>query len=146
MSARWPVAITVGLLAAAWLRAGDAGKELERFTGTWVAVSVERDGTKLPDAEAKKFQLTVKGEKYTFRTGDEVVEGTHKLDPTKKPKQIDAVRSKGPKAGEVIKGIYELDGETFRVCFAAAGKDRPTAFSSKDSGGHRLMVFHRQKE
>lgn len=126
-------------------RADDAGKELEKFAGEWVAEAVEREGRQLSEGEVKKVRLTVKGEKYTFRMGDQVIEGTHKLDPSKTPKQIDAVRTKGPDAGKTLRGIYELDDTTYRVCFAAPDKDRPTKFSSKEGGGVRVLTFKRAK-
>ena len=98
----------------------------------------------LPKVGNYTVKLTVDGEKYTFHVRDMVIEGTHKLEPTKKPKQIDAVRSKGPDAGKTLKGIYELDDKTFKVCFGAAGKDQPTEFATKEGDGHRLLTFERQ--
>src|SRR4051812_11996224 len=87
----------VAFLAGADAPKDDAAKkELERFSGTWKAVSVVRDGEDVPREEAGKITLTVKGEKYTFKTGSQTVEGTHKLDPSKRPRTIDAVRTKGP--------------------------------------------------
>src|SRR5262245_30371131 len=100
--------------------------ELEKFTGTWKGASVVQDGKEMPKAEAEAVKLVVAGEKYTLKIGDQDIEGTHNLDPTKKPKQIEAVRTKGPNKGEKMLGIYELEGDTFKVCFAAPGKDRPT--------------------
>jgi uncharacterized protein (TIGR03067 family) len=137
-------ALTLGLTANA---ADDTAKdELAKFTGTWAGVSVIQDGKELPKAEAEAVRLTVEGEKYTFKTGDQEAEGTHKLDPTKKPKQIDAVRTKGPHKGEKMLGIYELTGGTFKVCFGAPGKeDRPTEFKSAAGSGHRLIVLKRVK-
>ena len=42
-------------------------------------------------------------------------------------------------------GIYELEGDTFKVCFAAPGKaDRPTEFKSAAGSGHRLLVLKRE--
>src|SRR4051794_35167714 len=79
--------------------------ELKKFTGTWQAVSVFRDGR---EVQEEKVILTVKGEKYALQTGKEAVEGTHKLDPAKKPKTIDAVRTAGPDKGKTLLGIYEL--------------------------------------
>ena len=116
--------------------------ELKKFTGTWQAVSVFRDGR---EVQEEKVILTVKGEKYTLQTGKETVEGTHKLDPTRKPKTIDAVRTAGPDKGKTLLGIYELTNDTFKICVAAPGKDRPTEFASKPGSGTRLMVFKRQK-
>jgi len=73
------------------------------------------------------------------------INSTHKLDPTKKPKQIDAVRREVPQAGETLKGIYTLDSDTFKVCFAPPGKDRPTEFSTKAGTGFRLLELKRVK-
>lgn len=138
--------LVAGVLCVAVSRAEkDASKELKKYTGTWAAVSVEHDGKKLSAEDVKTVKLTVDGEKYTFHLRDMVIEGTHKVDPTKKPKQIDAVRSKGPHAGETLKGIYELTDKTFKVCFAAPGKDRPTEFATKEGDGHRLLSFKREK-
>lgn len=138
--------LAVGVLGVAVARAEkNADKELKKYTGSWLAVAVEHDGTKAPEEEVKKVKLTVDGEKYIFHVRDMVIEGTHKLDPTKKPKQIDAVRSKGPDAGKTLKGIYELDDKTFKVCFGAAGKDRPTEFATKEGDGRRLLTFERKK-
>ena len=92
-----------------------------------------------------KVTLVVKGNHYTYHMGKEVIQGTHKLDPSKTPKQIDAVRSNGPHAGEELKGIYTLEGDTYKACFGAPGKEHPTEFSSTSSGGHRLIVMHREK-
>jgi uncharacterized protein (TIGR03067 family) len=123
-----------------------AKKELEKFGGTWKAVTVVRDGKEAPPDEVAKTTLTVKGEKYTFRVGDETIEGTHKLDPTKSPREIDAVRTEGPDKGKPILGVYELTDDTFKVCFAPAGKERPAEFASKAGSGNRLMTFKRDKK
>jgi uncharacterized protein (TIGR03067 family) len=140
------LAVVVGVLAAT-ASADDVAvkKELETFTGSWQAVAVEHDGKQAPEEQVKSVKLTVRGDKYAFQDGEQVIEGTHKLDPSKDPKQIDAIRSKGPDAGKTIRGIYILDALTFKVCFAPAGKDRPTAFATKEGEGQRLLIFKRVK-
>ncbi|MBA4189311.1 MAG: hypothetical protein C0467_15045 [Planctomycetaceae bacterium] len=122
-----------------------AKAELEKYTGTWKGVSIIQDGKELPKAEAEAVKLVVTGEKYTFKIGDVEVEGIHKVDPTKKPKLIEAVRSKGPSKGEKLLGIYELTDDTYKVCFGAPGKERPTEFKSEAGSGTRLMTFKREK-
>jgi len=137
-----------GLLAFALLLAG-AGrgdeKDTKAFDGTWQAVSMVQDGKEVPKEDVEKVTLTVKGERYTLKTGGEPVEGTHKLDPSKKPRTIDATRSTGPDKGKTMLGIYELTEDTFKVCFAPPGKDRPTEFASKAGSGNRLIVMKRVK-
>ena len=124
----------------------DAKAELERFTGTWKGVSVVRDGKQIPKAEAEAIRLVVTGEKYALTEGKEEIEGTHKVDPTKKPKEIDAVRTKGPNKGETLKGIYELSEDTFVVCFAAPGQDRPKELKAEGGPGLRVLAFKREKK
>src|SRR3954447_25270074 len=141
------VALAAGLLLAADKPAGDgASGELKKFTGTWHAVSIERDGKKVPKEEVDKVHLMVQGHKYTLKSGDHTIAaGAHKLDPSRSPKQIDAVRSDGEHKGQTMKGIYELTEDTFKVCFGEPGKGRPTEFSSKEGGGHRVIVMKRAK-
>lgn len=143
-SAFW--AFALALLGAA-RASGDAAKdELSAFSGTWKATSAVIDGKELSKDDAGKITLTVKGEKYAFKGADgATAEGTHKLDPSSKPKQLDASRTSGKGKGEKILGIYELNKDTYRVCLAAPGKPRPTEFSSKKGSGHRLLTFKRVK-
>src|SRR5947209_4994846 len=68
---------------------GGAAGEVKKFTGTWQAVSIERDGRKAPAAEVEKVRLTVRGDHYTLTVGDQTIQGTHKLDPSTSPKHID---------------------------------------------------------
>jgi uncharacterized protein (TIGR03067 family) len=141
--------LAVGLLSAGLVagegpgedRAGDA----KRFEGTWQAVSVTHDGKELAKEKTEKMTLTVKGDRYTLKTASETIEGTHKLDPSKDPRTIDALRSAGPDRGKKILGIYELTGDMYKVCFAPPGKARPTEFSSKEGSGNRLIVMKREK-
>jgi uncharacterized protein (TIGR03067 family) len=129
--------------------------ELTRFTGTWKGVSANRDGKDIPKPEAEAYRLVVAGEKYTLTgEGGETVEGTHKLRPTGKTGgtaggtagEIDAVRTKGPHKGEPLKGLYQLTEDTFVVCFAAPGKDRPAELKPTGGPGLRVLAFKREKK
>ena len=136
------VALAIGVSA----QAADEKDELAKFKGKWKGVSLVADGKDVPKADAEAMLLTVEGEKYTLKIGGEDVEGMQKLDPSKTPKQIEAVRTKGSNKGDKMVGIYELSDDTFKVCFAAPGKtDRPKEFKSEAGSGHRLYVFKREK-
>jgi uncharacterized protein (TIGR03067 family) len=139
-------ALAFGLTATADEKK-DAKAELDKLTGTWKGVSVVREGKPIPKAEAEAYRLVVTGEKYTLTgEGSETIEGTHKVDPTKKPKEIDAVRTKGPNKGETLKGLYELTEDSFVVCFAAPGKDRPKELKADGGPGLRVLTFKREKK
>jgi uncharacterized protein (TIGR03067 family) len=122
-----------------------AKKDLAKFQGNWQLISMERDGKKTTDEDAKKITLTVQGDKFVLRKDAVIIsEGTMTPDPTKKPKEIDETITTGPNKGKVFSAIYEINDEHHKICFAAAGKERPTAFSS--SGGQLLQVWKREKK
>src|SRR5216683_790481 len=114
--------------------APDKGKpDKEKIQGTWIIVSFKlwddkgREIDLVKEAKGdggekmaqlikeKKLKWVFTGEKLTFSGGDETPSFKYKLDPSKKPKTIDAVVSDK----ETRKGIYTLDGKELRLCFEA---------------------------
>ena len=139
------VLIAVILLAAADPTDDVAKKDLEMFQGNWQLISAERDEKKTPQEDAKKITLTIQGNKFVLRKDAVILsEGTMTLGATKKPKEIDETITTGPNKGKVFSAVYEIDAEHHKICFAAAGKVRPTAFSS--GNGQVLQVWQREKK
>ena len=68
------VAVVAALGLPALAEDKGAKEELARFTGTWVGVSVVRDGKEMPADQAEKIKLVVKGEKYTYHVGGMEIE------------------------------------------------------------------------
>lgn len=149
--------LTIGCLLAGFGSAGALGddpddafkEELKALAGTWKAVSIETDGKKAPEDILKQVVMTRdESGKTVIRRGDMVVlEATvKKLDPSKKPKTIDTEQTVGENKGKTIQGIYEIDGNTLRVCLAPPGKERPSEFSAKAGSGNSLAVYRREKK
>ena len=142
---------TLGLIASGGTGPGaddkaDIEKELKTFQGTWTFESVEAGGKKLPADQFKGITVTFEGDKYVVKRGDEVVEAaTQKLDPSKSPKALDVTVAEGPNKGAVMLGIYEISGDTLKVCFDPEGKKRPTQFKS-ESGSQTFVVHKRVKK
>jgi uncharacterized protein (TIGR03067 family) len=139
MRIRLMALLAVGLLIAAAPKDDKGAKDLKNLEGTWKLVAGERDGEKAPEEFLKNSSLTIKAGKYDVKLGDNTVEGTLKLDPSKKPKTLDAVES----ADRTYLGIYELKGDEFKVCLAQPGGDRPKEFSTAAGSGHMLFVWKR---
>lgn len=60
---------------------------------------------------------------------------------------LDTEVTAGDQKGKTIQGIYEIDGDTLRVCVVLPGKgERPTEFSGKGGSGCNLTVYERQKK
>ena len=125
----------------------DVEKELKKFQGTWTFESSEMGGQKMPADELKTAVLTFEGAKHTVKNGDKVIQtGTQTIDPAKSPKTIDVTITEGPSKGTVMLGIYELDGDTLKVCFDFGGKTRPTEFKSPPGSQTFLNVHKRVKK
>ena len=123
-------------------------KELQAFQGTWRLDSKGEAGKKFSEEEIKDVIGTVDGSgKVSVRRGDKILgEGTIKLDPTKKPKAIDITFTAGERKGQMVLGIYEIEGDTFRVCVARPGDERPAEFSAKAGSGRTLVAYQREKK
>ena len=140
------MAVAVGFLIVVGGEAGDdAKKELKTFQGTWILVSAERDGKKVPDEKGTKLVIT--GNKYALTQESSAVIGhlgTFSLDSAKKPKATDVTVTVGTDKGKTFLGIYELSSDDYKVCFAPPGKERPKEFISV--GGNLLQVWKREKK
>lgn len=122
-------------------------KETKKFQGNWTIESSEAGGQKIPAEQLKEFLVIYEGDKHTLKFGDKVFQtGTHKLDPSKSPKAIDMTMTDGPSKGTVMLGIYEIDGDTMKVCFDPQGKKRPTEFKTDATSGYFLNVHKRVKK
>ena len=131
----------LGVLGAlqtyATLRSEPPKSDKETLQGTWLLVSEERNGEKLPKEKIQGGKFIFADDKITWLAEQETVtrKGTFTIDPEKKPKEIDLT------FGDItVKGIYELKGNTLKVVIAERG--RPTEF---DSTGGGLLVFERKK-
>jgi uncharacterized protein (TIGR03067 family) len=141
------------MLLNATVVAGDAKddaikKERMRYAGTWQVESVEVDGNKFPDEQAKTFKVIneADGKWAIEQDGKVIARGTSVIDPTKKVKTVDLTQTEGAATEQTLLGIYELTDDTRKVCFAPPGKDRPTEFSSPAGSGHLLVVLKKEKK
>ena len=147
MSVRVLLVLSAGLGLLGSAAGGDrdaAQKELDGFQGEWTLVSATRDGKDMPAERVNGYQNTVKGDKFTINAeGKTAEEGTMKLDPGKKPKEVELILAGGDKTAL---GIYELSGDTYKLCYAPPGKDRPKEFGAKEGTGYTLSVWQRKKK
>jgi uncharacterized protein (TIGR03067 family) len=127
-----------------------ATTQLRALAGTWQPVSAENNGV-----PASVGQLTGRvwirrpdGRWTMLLDGKAVVEWTIKaIDSKKSPKTIDIEISAGAYKGVVYLGIYELKGDTLRICFALPDKPvRPTDFSAARGSVRALTEFRRVKQ
>jgi RNA polymerase sigma factor (sigma-70 family) len=125
-------------------QAAKGKSDQDLLQGTWTAVSVVMRGQQELQEKVKEGTLTFDGaEKLLFTHGPERIEFTYTLDPAKSPKEIDLTEAadKG-----VHKGIYELKGDSLKICSAHPPLDRPTEFTSPEGQNVILIVLKRAKK
>src|SRR5690349_9378008 len=105
--------------------APSAKDDSKKMQGNWKPVTAELGGKPFPDDILKTMKLVVTDGKYTVTVGEQTDEGRVKLDPTKKPRAVDIVGTKGPNQGKTIPAIYEFTDTTLRVCYDLSGTARP---------------------
>jgi uncharacterized protein (TIGR03067 family) len=117
----------------------------ELIQGTWVHTSIEYDGTEMkagPEfAAVKDAKLSFKGDTVSLSASSGVGsktpqrKGTFALDPDREPPTLDiavADPEKGPGAVTVLL-LYEVNGDTLRLCGSRTEGTRPKEFTSKDN-------------
>jgi uncharacterized protein (TIGR03067 family) len=135
------VILVFWLPARAW--SADAKEDSKKMEGTWLPIEAELGGQKFPDEVLKTIKLTLGDGSYTVNVIDK---GTVKLEPTKKPKAMDIVGTEGPNKGKTIPAIYELQGDTLRICYDLSGKNRPTEFKTEKDSKQFLVSYKREKK
>ena len=118
----------------------------EAFDGTWIPTSAELAGKPFPADIRKSMKLVIKDDKYTVTVGDKADMGTVKLNPSAKPQEMDITGTEGPNKGKTFLCIYELKGDTLRVCYDLGGKKRPTEFKTEAGTQLFLVEYKRQKQ
>jgi uncharacterized protein (TIGR03067 family) len=158
MLKRLAILLSVGLVVTGFGRSEIRGdeqeedafkKELKALAGTWKPISSETDGNKAPEERLKDSRM-IRDEtgKVVGKRGDMVMlEGmVKKIEATKKPKTMDTLVTAGELKGKTIQGIYELEGDTLKVCVVLPDRgERPTEFSGKAGSGCSLTVYKREK-
>jgi uncharacterized protein (TIGR03067 family) len=146
--------------------------EMKRLTGTWEQVSFVDDGAKVPLPRRGRARLTITPDgKFTVQAGTLRVSpivssaiiplqrgmGRIMFNPSWRPKwvavfhEVMPARSRPRNGAQADRarpwtGVYELDGDTLRLCLAPPGKKRATKLESKEGSGLSLEVWKRVKE
>ena len=145
--------ITAWAMAGAFvLSGGDAADAIKKdkaaLKGTWKVTASVSKGDKATADEIKDLFLIFRGDAILVREDGKAQENFfYALDALKKTKEIDLILKVGPQKGRVDRGIYEIDGDTLRICIQS-NKDspRPRDFRSPAGSDLWLVTLQRSKE
>jgi uncharacterized protein (TIGR03067 family) len=126
--------------------AADDTDDAKAIQGNWKPVKAELAGQPMPDAVLKIISLKLDSGKYEVLVGNEPDRGTCVLDPASKPKGMTITGTEGPNRGKTFPAIYELNGDTLRICYDLSGTKRPAEFKSVAGTQLYLVTYNRKKE
>lgn len=113
--------------------------------GTWLPTKAEIGGKPMGNDFITTTTLKLDNGKYLVTVAGHPDNGAYTIDPTLKPRTIDITGTEGPNAGKKIPAIYELHGNTLRICYGLGGIARPTEFKSPTNTSCFLVTYKRQK-
>ena len=120
-------------------------KDPPTLVGEWLGESGVRGGKPENPPPGTSLTFTADG-KVMFKEGGDAKpeEGSYKSDPKKTPGEIDITPPDAPK-GEMLRGIYKIEGDTLTMCFSLRG-ERPTEFASPPGTEVMLITCKRAKK
>jgi uncharacterized protein (TIGR03067 family) len=119
----------------------------DRLQGRWTVLSGESNGELV---NKDKIRATVvvfeKTRLYVEDKGhNKLWVMTFKLDPTKKPKTISMKLEEGKYKGASSGGIYALEGEYLKLCYALPNGKKPTSFKTARGSHDNSFLLKRSK-
>lgn len=117
--------------------------DLKKLQGTWNIVALETDGHAMADAASMGAKIVIDGDRFSSVSMGAVYKGVVRLDAAQKPKAFDLEFTEGPEKGNTNYGIYELDGDIWKICLNTLGKGRPKKFGTAAGSGLALETLTR---
>ena len=128
------------------LGAGEEKSDLDRMQGVWVVASLTEEGKAVPAEEIDVLEVTVEKDAFTVtEKGKPVVKYQMKLNPTKKPKEVDFTHLAGEDKGKTEPGIYTFEKDQLKLVLDEKKKGRPTAFAGKEAATYSVMVLKKKE-
>jgi uncharacterized protein (TIGR03067 family) len=140
------------LVAAPVPKDKEKPKDEDAILGTWKPDKFDNGGGPGGPAPGELDKMRFVFEKdgvlrVTGGPGGEEMKGTFRLDPTAKVKALDLVVTEPGGNGQVqtILGVYELDGDTLKLCFGEGPKQPRPEEVKADGKRVAVVTFSREK-
>jgi uncharacterized protein (TIGR03067 family) len=142
-------AVLVLLSICFMLTSAQAADDRASMNGVWKPAQAELGTRPMPAPVLKNITLKMDGANYQVtemtERGPSVDKGTLQFDITASPKGMVVRGVDGPNKGKTFPAIYELDGDTLRICYDLSGKKRPAEFKTQPGTLLYLVTYHRVK-
>ncbi len=135
--------------AASGASAGSGSPAPTGLDGAWKATAAELGGATHPfEALGPLAHMEISGNTIRYKVqGVDFAEGTIQIDPSQQPKTM-VIRTtilQGRTRGKTDEAhaIYELSGNTLKLCSFDSIGQRPTALQSRPGSGDLLITYQR---
>ncbi|MDB5349944.1 MAG: sigE 19 [Planctomycetota bacterium] len=127
-----------------------AARAEDALRGRWQATRFMIDGKPDPAEAVEKTELLIDDTSYSFAQlppygprglGSGV--GRVRVDTSKVPHEIDLTPTSGVYKGLTQRGIFQVDGDTLKLCYGMPTKARPAEFATRPNSGTYLAEFRR---
>src|SRR5436190_16422767 len=115
--------------------------------GDWVPVKAELGGQAMADEVLKTISMNLGDGTYHVDVAGKPDKGTYEVDSSTSPTSMVINGTEGPNKGRAIPAIYEVKGQTLRICYdlAREGAKRPKDFKSEPGTRLYLVTYERKK-
>jgi uncharacterized protein (TIGR03067 family) len=150
--------LLAGFLVLSCVAYAGQADDANKLQGAWSLTDLVVGGAKVPEKDIQGVKFVFDKDTLTILSPpadadpkkDVVIDKRvfkFKLDPTKKPAQIDVTALDGQHKGVTSPGIYELKDDTLRWCQSddEKSKDRPKDFSSPEKSSIYVFTLKRAK-
>jgi uncharacterized protein (TIGR03067 family) len=120
--------------------------DAQAVQGNWKPSTAVLAGQPMPAAVVQGISLKLDNGKYEVLVGDHPDDGTYTIDASTAPKSMTVTGTAGPNIGKIFPAIYELDGDTLRICYDLSGAKRPAEFKSTAGTKLYLVTYVRQSK
>lgn len=110
--------------------------DLKALQGTWRVTYSEDSGRVAPQESLRDLQFEFEGSTMKMKVAGQSNAVKFSLDASTKPKSIDLSEKHGTKPG-----IYDIQGDTLRICISETGEQRPTQFDSQPDSANDVIII-----
>ncbi len=114
--------------------------DIDLMQGEWTPAEIQANGEALDRSDFEGISIRISGQSYTMTTKDGGDHGTFEVNTSQSPAWMDVTN----KDGRVIRAIYEISGDKWRVCYSLSDSGRPDAFATSQDSGRVYAVYQRR--
>lgn len=133
------------ILAAALNLVATDTRDIKLLLGEWIPIKAELGGQAMPDSVLKTISLKLGQGTYDVSVAGDPDKGTYEINSSTLPKRMLIKGTDGPNKGRAFHAIYEIDGDTLRICYDLSGAQHPHEFKSVAGTRLYLVTYQRKK-